>query len=315
MALYVFGANPAASAPNAALIAQGLQRDDLFSVVHELFLTDTAAYADIVLPATSQLEQTDLHKAYGHTLLTYNQAAIAPLGEAKSNWEVLGLMAQALGFDDPALYQTPDEVIAEVLAATAAGNPALAGITLERLQRETTVALHLPESIPFVGGRFPTASGRVELYAPGLAAQGADPLPGWKAPASEPAAADGPFDPALAMRLVSGAAHHFVSSSLANQPGLLAHEGEPFVEIHPADAAVRGIIAGQPVIMANGRGWVQLRAVITGGVRPGVVASPKGRWARLSDGRNVNWTTSDALGDLAGQSTFHSTLVWVRPAE
>src|SRR5207248_9399888 len=137
--LFVFGANPATSSPNAGRIVQGLRREDLFTVVHELFLTDTADYADIVLPATSQLEHTDLHKAYGHTLLTYNAPAIAPLGECKSNWEVMGLLAEALGFREPWLRQSADEVIEEVLAATAERNPALRGVTLARLKREGSV--------------------------------------------------------------------------------------------------------------------------------------------------------------------------------
>ncbi|MGD8587114.1 MAG: molybdopterin-dependent oxidoreductase, partial [Chloroflexota bacterium] len=127
--LFVFAANPVASTPNAGRIVAGLQRADLFTVVHELFLTDTADYADIVLPATSQLEQTDLHKAYGHTYLTYNRPAITPLGESKSNWAVMRLLARAMGFDEPWLQQSADEVIAEVLGATAADNPALQGIS------------------------------------------------------------------------------------------------------------------------------------------------------------------------------------------
>jgi anaerobic selenocysteine-containing dehydrogenase len=114
--------------------------------------------------------------------------------------------------------------------------------------------------------------------------------------------------------LLSGASHHFVSSSLASQPGLLKGAGPPFVEIHPEDAAARGVADGDEVVVENGRGWVRLRAVVTDGVRSGVVVSPKGRWAKLSGGRNVNWTTPDALADLAGQSTFHSNRVWVRRA-
>jgi anaerobic selenocysteine-containing dehydrogenase len=315
-ALFVFGANPAAVNPNAGRVIAGLQREDLFTVVHELFMTDTADYADIVLPATSQLEQSDLHKAYGHTLLTYNQQAIPPLGESKSNWAVMTLLAQEMGFTDPWLYQTPDEIMVEVLAATAEHNPALRGITLERLKIEGSVPLNLAQDVPFTDGRFPTPSGKVELYCPALADQGMDPLPGW-VPADddggvEEANHNGRFKPAEALNLISGAAHHFVTSSMANQPGLLRHEGEPFVEIHPQDAARRGIAHGDQVILENGRGWCELRAVVTDAVRPGVLASPKGRWSKFSGGRNVNWTTSDVLGDMAGQSTFHDNRVWLR---
>ncbi|MEW5959060.1 MAG: molybdopterin oxidoreductase family protein [Chloroflexota bacterium] len=320
MALYVFGANPASSTPNAGKIRQGLQREDLFTVVHELFMTDTAAYADLVLPATSQLEQTDLHKAYGHTLLTYNRPAIPPRGESKSNWEVMGLLARALGFDEPWLHHSPDEVIEEVLTATAAKNPALRGLTLAELKANGAVPLRLESATPFADLHFPTPSGKVELYSQALAGAGLDPLPGWSERVDDVSPPAGPAgSTSTPLALVSAAAHHFVSSSLAGQAGLLEREGTPFVEIHPADAAVRGIAEGDMVVIENSRGWCRLQAVVTDAVRPGVLASPKGRWARLDplrgnddEGRNVNWTTSDALGDMAGQSTFHSTRVWVR---
>jgi anaerobic selenocysteine-containing dehydrogenase len=316
LSLFVFGANPATSSPNSGKIIEGLRRPDLFTVVHELFLTDTADVADLVLPATSQLEQTDLHKAYGHTLLTYNRPAIPPLGECKSNWEVMGLLASAMGFREPWLHQASDEVIAEVLAATAASNPALRGITVERLRAEGTVSLSVESPTPFTDGLFPTSSGKVELYSQQMADMGLEPLPGrfdeagddggYALPASQPASAE-------ALQLITAGTHHFVSSSLASQPGLLRTAGPPSVEIHPDDAAVRAIATGDMVIVENGRGGCRLRAVVTDAVRPGVVISPKGRWSKLSGGRNVNWTTSDALGDMAGQSTFHSNRVWIRP--
>jgi anaerobic selenocysteine-containing dehydrogenase len=298
-------------------VVRGLLRDDLFTVVHELFLTDTAGYADLVLPATSQLEQTDLHKGYGHTLLTYNAPAIAPLGECKSNWEVMTLLAEALGFDEPWLRQSADEVIAEVLAATAWGNPHFAGVLLERLKAEGAVPLKLGGVTPFAGGLFPTPSGKVELYSQALADIGLDPLPGNFLTVGDDGGVNGDvgkWPASEALLLLTGAAHHFVSSSLASQAGLLERAGTPFVEIHPADAEARGIRDGETVVVANGRGECVLRAVVTEGVRQGVVASPKGRWSKLSGGRGVNWTTPDALADFAGQSTFHSNRVWVRRA-
>lgn len=309
--LFVYGANPAASAPNAGAIVRGLQRDDLFTVVHELFLTDTADYADIVLPATSQLEHTDLHKAYGHTHVQYNAATIPPLGESKSNWEVMGLLARTMGFDEPWLHQSADEVIDEVLTATAVHNPALRGITLARLQQGQPLPLALAPTPPFSNGHFPTPSGKVEIYSQTLADEGIDPVPGWvEPPRDESLTGDVPALPPLA--LVSAASHHFVSSSLANVPSLLAREGAPILEIHPIDAAVRGITTGDTVIVENQRGWCRLRAVVSDTVRPGVAASPKGHWAKHNDGRNVNQTTPDALADMAGQSTFHSNWVFVR---
>jgi anaerobic selenocysteine-containing dehydrogenase len=316
LSLFVFCANPAAATPNAGRIVQGLQRPDLFTVVHEQFMTDTARYADIVLPATTQLEQTDLHKPYGHRHLQYNQAAIPPLAEAKSNWDVMQLLAAGMGYDEPWLRQSPEDAIREVLDATRATNPLLDGMTLERLQAEGTIpyALGPATEVPFADGHFPTPSGKVELYSEAMASRyGVDPLPDYSPPPE--LAAIPPNDRAGWLILLSGAAHHFVTTSMANQPALLGKEGTPYVEINPADAAARGIRHGERVVVENERGWCTLRAVVTEDVQPGVAVAPKGYWAKLSpDGRNINWTTSDALADVAGQSTFHSNLVRIRPA-
>ncbi|MFV9506763.1 MAG: molybdopterin-containing oxidoreductase family protein [Oscillochloridaceae bacterium umkhey_bin13] len=311
-ALFVYCANPVGSSPNAGLIVQGLQREDLFTVVHEQFMTDTADYADLVLPATSQLEHVDLHRPYGHRHLQYNHAAIAPLGEAKSNWEVSRLLATAMGYSEPWLHESAEEALRSVLDASRAKNPYLQGITLERLQAEGTVRLHFtPETdVPFGDLRFATASGKVELWASAMAAQGLDPLPDYQEPSEFATAQPG------GLVLISGASHHFVSSSMANQPSLRRKEGEPFVELNPADASALGIQNGMIVRVENARGWCELRAVVTDDVAVGVAVAPKGPWARNSrQGRNINWTTPDALADLAGQSTFHSNVVWIRPSE
>jgi len=309
--LYVFNANPAAASPNAGLIAEGLQREDLFTVVHELFETDTARYADILLPATSQLEQTDLHKPYGHRHLQYNTQAIAPLGEATSNWDVMRLLAARLGYDDPWLRQSAEEAIAEVLDATRADNSLLAGITLDRLQREGTVSYSFDGQVgtPFADGHFPTPSGKVELVCAAMRDHGVDPLPEYVAPAefTDHQAKDG------WLTLLSGAAHHFVTTSLANVPTLRAKEGEPAIELNPRDAAKRAIDDGSLVEVSNARGSCHLLAKVTDAVPPGVAVAPKGHWAKNSaDGRNINWLTSDALADLGGQSTFHTNAVQVR---
>ncbi|MEM9492188.1 MAG: molybdopterin dinucleotide binding domain-containing protein, partial [Myxococcota bacterium] len=334
--LYVFGANPAAVNPHAGRVVAGMRRDDLFTVVHELFMTDTAELADILLPATSQLEQTDLHSAYGHTMLGYNTPAIAPLGESKSNWDVMRILAEALGFDEPWLRCSADEVIDEVIRATAEHSPAVRGIDLDRLRTEGSAALDVPDGPPFADGHFPTPSGKVELYCAAMNAHGLDPLPHWSpdwddgsydSGVASGADASGDkhmgegrsdtqrFDPDQALDLLSGASHHFVTSSLGNQLGLLHRTGRPFVEIHPSDASARGIAHGQRVIVENGRGWCELVARVTDNVRPGVLASPKGHWSKWHGGRNINWLTSDALGDLANQSTFHSNRVWIRPSD
>lgn len=314
--LFVFGANPACINPNASLVVKGLRQEGLFTVVHELFMTDTADLADIVLPATSQLEQTDLHRGYGHRVLAYNHQAVPPLGESKSNWAVMRLLAREMGFQEWWLHQSEDEIIADMIAAMASNGPAFQGITLARLKEEGSIPLKFEPEVPFADGRFPTPSGKVELYSQALEAQGIGPIPEWIDERDDGGVngsrAEERFRPELALHLLTGAAHHFVSSSLANQPGLIRHEGLPFVELHPSDAAARKIGEGDNVIVENGRGWCSLIARLTEGVRPGVAVAPKGRWSKLGNGRNVNWTTPDAIGDMAGQSTFHSNRVWVR---
>ena len=311
--LFVFCANPVASSPNASLTIEGLKRDGLFTVVHELFMTDTAQYADIVLPATSQLEQLDLHKPYGHRHLQFNSPAIKPLGESRSNWDVMQLLAEGMGYDEPWLRQSSEDVLNEIIEASRGMCPNLDGITLERLKNEGTVPIAFPdgpEQVPYAGLTFSTPSGKVELWSETMREMGMDPLPEYIEPAEF---SNRPNTGELV--LISGASHHYVSSSLANVPRLMAKEGTPFIEINTADAVTLSIRDGQDVTIENGRGSCILRAVITDDVPAGITVAPKGAWAKTSpDGRNVNWTTSNAIGDLAGQSTFHSNLVTIRPA-
>jgi anaerobic selenocysteine-containing dehydrogenase len=221
-------------------------------------------------------------------------------------------LAERLGYDDPWLRQDPDEIIAEVLTATARDNPLLKGITLERLQTDGTVRYSFDEvsDIPFEGGVFPTPDGRIQLRCEAMLDHCEDPLPYYSGPESPDAVrADGSF------RLLSGAAHHFVNSAMANLPNLERKEGRPSLEINPADAGSLGIVEGQVVKVHNGRGSVLLHAKLTDGVRPGVVVSPKGHWGRRSlDGRNVNQLTDDTLSDMGGGSTFHDVRVFVVPA-
>ncbi|WP_376794290.1 molybdopterin-dependent oxidoreductase [Thermogemmatispora sp.] len=315
-ALYVYNANPVASAPNAARIVEGLKRDDLFVVVHDLFETDTARYADILLPATSQLEQTDLHKAYGHLALQYNAQAIAPLGEARSNWDVMRGLARAMGFEEPWLHEDAEAVIRGVLQATAARSPLLADVTLERLQREGWVALSIPEEqrVPFADGRFGTPSGKVEFYSQQAAELGYDPLPDW-VPDAESPFTEHASGQSGRLVLVSPGAHHFISSSFGNVTTLRRKEGRPSVRLHPDEARARGIRDGQLVRLWNERGSCLVFAEVSDEVRPGVLAASSVWWPRFSpDGRNINWLTSDRLADFNGGSTFHSTLVSIEPA-
>jgi len=312
--LFVYNANPVASSPNAGKIVEGLMRADLFTVVHELFETDTARYADILLPATSQLEHVDLHKPYGHLSLQYNMPAIAPLGEAKSNWDIMRALAASMGFDDAWLKEDANEVIRSVLEATAQSNPLLAGITLERLQVEGSIPLTIPaeQQVPFANGIFHTPSGKVEFYSEQAAAKGYDPVPCW-----EPEVESGVEESAQHLAysrlpLLCPAAHHFVSSTFGNQERMIAREGAPMLRIHPQDAESRGIHHGQLVRVSNERGECYLVADVTGDVRPGVLATTTVWWPKFSpDKRNVNWTTSDGLADFNGGSTFYTNMVAV----
>ncbi len=308
--LFVYNANPAASSPNAGKIVEGLMREDLFTVVHDLFETDTARYADIVLPATSQLEHVDLHKPYGHLSLQYNMPAIEPQGEARSNWDVMRALAAVMGFNESWLQDDANAVIREVLETTVCKTPLLRGITFERLQAEGSIPLAIPEDqrVPFADGVFRTPSGKVEFYSEQAAAKGYDAVPGWE-PEVE---ARGEVHADGRLPLLCPAAHHFVSSTFGNQERMRSKEGAPTLRIHPDDAGPRGIRDGQLVRVSNERGWCRLVAEVTEEVRPGVLATTTVWWPKFSfDERNVNWTTSDRLADFNGGSTFYTNLVSV----
>ena len=309
--LYVFAANPLTSAPHAAAISRGLLREDLFCVVHDLVMTDTARLADIVLPATSQLEHHDLHKAYGHTVLAYNAPCIAPRGGAMSNWDVMRRLAARLGYQESWLHDDAPSVIDEVLAATAQCDPALAGITRQRLEQQAFVPLKLPfEGPPFAEGIFPTPSGKIELFSQSLADLGVAPVASYAPELEHVLTEDG------SLLLLSTAPHHFVNSTFASLAHLRAKEGCPTLWLHPQDAEARQLVAGHEVRIANERGSVILPLGVCEDVRRGVAWTTKGHWADSTPaGRSINWITSDRLGDLAGQSTFQSTRVIVTSAK
>ncbi len=322
--LYVYNANPVASAPNASKIVEGLHRDDLFTVVHELFLTDTARYADIILPATSQLEQVDVHKPYGHLSLQYNAQAIAPLGEARSNWDVLRALAVEFGFKESWLRDDAEAVIREIIDATVATNSRVQGLTLELLQAEGMFLLVISdeERVPFANGVFCTPSGKVEIYSAQAAEKGYDPVPDWvpevetrRPPRKAEYASKKEFESALsteALPLLCAASHHFISSTFANLATMKTKEHAPTLRIHPQDAQIRNIRNGQMVRISNERGSCQLVANVTKDVRPGILATTSAWWPQYSpDKRNVNWTTSDRLADFAGNSTYYTNLVTV----
>src|SRR5262249_54211267 len=225
-ALYVYNCNPAAVAPNQAKVLDGLGRDDLFVVVHELFATDTVDYADIVLPATSQLEHLDIHSAYGHHDVMLNTPAIAPRGECRSNNDVFRALARRLEFE-PGLFPGDDVLISEALD----GGPSIRGIALERLQAEGYARLNIPEVFtPFADGVFPTPSGKCELYCERMKADGFDPLPTYVPPNEDPLT-----NPELAARyplqLVSPPRPQFLNSTFANSARHRDSAGEPTIHL------------------------------------------------------------------------------------
>jgi anaerobic selenocysteine-containing dehydrogenase len=325
-ALYVYNSNPAAIAPDQQRVLAGLRRDDLFTVVHDQFPTDTVDYADIVLPATTQLEHFDLHGSYGHQFVQVNVPAIAPLYESRCNTDVFRGLAKRLGFE-PELFEVSDEQLArELLWETAPMDcvpAALRGITLERLKQDGPVKLNPAEfsnvaemfTAPFANGGFPTPSGKCELRCDRLSALGQDPLPTFIPPAESPASA-----PELARRfplqLLSPPSPHFLNSTFVEVDSLRRAAIEPQLEISETDASVRGIQHGQFVKVFNDRGSFIARAVVGDSVRPGVVVAPSIWWNKHSPGRNnCNATTPTRLTDLGGGATFFDNLVQVELAD
>ena len=308
--LIVFNSNPAAIAPNQQRVLAGLRRKDLFTVVLEQFMTDTARHADYVLPATTQIEHLDLLWSWGHTYLALNRPAIDPVGEALPNTEIFRRLAAALGMSEPYLFDSDEQLIR---AALSGGHPWLGGITYERLWEQGWAPLNLPSDWRrFAAGGFPTPSGKCELYAADLGAKGFDPLPTY-----QPARESPHGDLALASRyplvLMSAKSElHFLNSSYANLPRQLRAAREPLLDIHPLDAEARHVSDGGKVRVFNDRGMVEVRARVGDRVRPGVVSLPSGWWASLSPGgTSANTLTADGLSDWGGGGDFHDTLVEV----
>ena len=308
-ALYVYNCNPAAVAPDQRRVLEGLGRDDLFTVVHEQFPTDTVDYADVVLPATTQLEHVDVHGSYGHHFVMLNTPAIAPMGEARSNNDVFRGLAARLGFE-PDLFPDDESLIRQALD----GGPTTRGITPERLREEASIRLDLPEKYaPFAGGVFPTPSGKCELYSERMLSDGLDPLPTYIPPREDPQSR-----PELArsypIQLLSPPRPQFLNSTFANSPTHRQAAGDPTVEMSAEDARARGLLDGEWAEVYNARGAFRARVALTGAVRPGVAVATGLYWNKLVPGRgNANSTTSTALTDMGGGATFFDNLVEVRP--
>jgi len=293
-ALVVYNSNPLAVAPQSRRVVAGFARDDLFCVVLEQFQTDTADYADFVLPATTQLEHLDVHTAYGHSYVLFNEPAIAPLGEALPNSEIFRRLARRMGFDDPCLADSDEQ-----LARTA-----LRALDFDALRRRGWVRLPLPDA-PFAHGGFPTPDGRVQVDAPGLGVP--DYVANYESPRTTPELAR-----RFPLAMISPPARHFLNSSFVNVTSLRAIEGQPQVEVHPRDAATRGIADGARVRVFNERGTYQCTAAVTDRARPGVVNGFGVWWRKLGpDGTNVNELTHQRLTDIGRAPCFYDCLVEV----
>ena len=296
-ALIVYNSNPVAVAPESPKVVKGFAREDLFTVVLEQFLTDTADHADIVLPATTQLEHLDVHTSYGHTYALINQPAIAPLGEAKPNAQIFRELAAAMGFDEPC-FRDEDETLARTAFT--------AELDFEALRRDGWVKLPVAEA-PFAEGGFLTPSGKCRMAAPGLGLP--DFVPNHESALSTPALAQ-----RYPLAMISPPARNFLNSSFVNVKSLRDIEAEPLVEIHEADALPRGIADGSIVRLFNDRGSYRCKAKLSTRARPGVVNALGIWWRKLGlDGHNVNELTHQRLTDIGRAPSFYDCLVEVAP--
>jgi anaerobic selenocysteine-containing dehydrogenase len=295
-AMYVWCSNPAAVAPDQNAVLRGLLRDDLFLVVHERFMTDTARYADVVLPATTSLEHADLYRAYGHYTIQRVRPVIPPLAEARPNWDVFQALAAGMGYDEPIFRMSADEVIDLVLAHV---RPAW----LREADRSRLADLRAVEIAPPAGPRWATPSGKIELLNPSEP----EPLPRFLPTHAE--------DDPLPLRLVTAPALHTLNSTFQERPELRARAGGMILKLAPAEASARGLVDGQLVIAANQLGEATFTLRVRDGVPPGVAVAEGVFWlAHVPGSRNVNALTSQRLTDRAAGSTFYDNRIDVRAA-
>jgi len=293
-ALIVSGANPAVSNPGLPLVREGLRRDDLFTVVIDIYPTETAAYADLVLPSTMQHEHHELIDAYNHRYLHWNEAAVPPAGDCLPHTEILRRLATAMGHDEPALHATDLELAADLLDSDELRN---AGITLDRLRADGF--LPLPPQAPPAERPFPTRSHRFEFRSERAEAAGLGALPHYLPPWEANTAG---------LSLVAPADAEHVNSTFAGTDRVRARRDDPAVILHPDDAAVRGIESGARVRVHNDRGAFVATASVSEVTRPGVVATTKGRWAHP-----INDTVAERDADMGGGAIFHDNAVEVEP--
>lgn len=305
MALLVLSANPVASNPDQNKVRRGLARDDLFTVVVEHFQTDTADYADLILPTTMQPEHADMLNAYGHLYVLWNEPAIPPPGECLPSTEIVRRLARAMGLTDPCLYDSDEDLARALLDAN---HPSLQGITFEKLKAQGWARLNYPSPALAYPHGFPTPSGKIEFYSRKAADDGFDPLPTY-IPSEEV------DDKELARRyplaLLSPASHYFLNSLFANKPDLAKQAGPMRVVLHPQDAAPRQLSSGDTARIFNDRGEFYAVVEVSDMVRPGVATSPKGYWPKLNrHPANANATVTDRESDMAG-AVFHDNRVQI----
>ena len=309
-ALYVYSSNPAAVCPNQALVMRGLAREDLFTVVHEQVMTDTARYADIVLPATTSMEHEDVYGSYGHFYVQLARPVLPPAGQARSNYAVFGMLARALGVAETHYAKTPEALIREILAR---GDTSVRSITYEQLVAEGSVRVNVPRPyMPFANGA-PTPSGKIELYSERLVRRGLPALPTWRP------LAEGPANRVLAARYplqcIVPPNRFFLNSSFSQSELLRRRQGTPIVMLSPADAAERRIQDGDTVRVESPRGDATFTARVTDATRAGVVVIEGLWWHRFHPGgHGVNYLTDDRVTDMGGGPAFHSNLVEVARA-
>jgi anaerobic selenocysteine-containing dehydrogenase len=306
-ALVVWSSNPAAIAPDQERVLAGLRREDLYTVVVEQFMTDTARHADVVLPCTTQLEHLDAVFSWGHHYFTLNEPAVTPRGEAKPTTEAFRLLAARLGFDDPLFRETDEQLLARLLAGTPGG------VTLDALRERGWVKIDLGQGpLPHAEGGFLTPTGRFGLHAAWLADAGLDPLPYYDPPAE---VADAALAERFPLALLTPKTHLFLNSTFPNQRRQHGAQPQPYVVVHPEDAAARGIADGVRVRVWNDRGAFAVAAVVSDDARPGVLVAPMGWWSDdYVDGRSGQATTPQRLTALADAPTFNDNRVEIAAA-
>lgn len=306
MGLFVHAANPLASAPDVNKIRKGLEREDLLTIVFDHFLTDTARYADIVLPSTAQFEHADIHNAYGHMYVSWNEPAVQPPGECMSATELFRRLAKRMNLHDPCLAASDEELATDLLSSD---HPSIEGMTLEALKKKGWMRLNYPEDSALFSTGFMTPSGRLEFVSEQMAKDGLDPVAGYTEP-HEITQQGTRLAEQYPLTLIAHARHYSVNSIFLNSPIHVRRQGLPLILIHPDDAQPRGLKSGMMCRVYNDRGEFRIPVEVSDKVRRGVLSTVKCGWPGLdAQGSTVNATVSERDSDMGGGATFHDNRV------